>query len=394
MKYQIISAHEWTYPDSRVADDGSQKIELSVARGSYAACQILLNSVVPESPMSWEYENRQENGLLSPEVYQLIDIYVEKNTGPVGFCVSEGESPEGYTTRLAPFRVFDALKPFNGNTQSRSETEALYVCWKIPVDSIPGNYAGELEIKIGEEKRAIPVSIEVHSAVVPAKETLSVINWFSLDNMGKRYDLEPWSEEHWAMIRRYGELMRRARQTHFWVPKEIVDVGQREDGTYRFSFEKAERLIRMYLGLGFSGIEGGLVAGRKDFKDAEFFIWTNGDPIKAVSTEGYAYLAQYLTAWRTFLETNGWVGITLQHVADEPTETSKQEYRILSGIVRKFMPAYRFSRRWKRSIWMAQSIYGFPKTRFIRRTARSLKNSGLWEISCGFTPAVSLADPI
>jgi hypothetical protein len=234
----------------------------------------------------------------------------------------------------------------------------------------------------------------VHSAVVPAKETLSVINWFSLDNMGKRYDLEPWSEEHWAMIRRYGELMRRARQTHFWVPKEIVDVGQREDGTYRFSFEKAERLIRMYLGLGFSGIEGGLVAGRKDFKDAEFFIWTNGDPIKAVSTEGYAYLAQYLTAWRTFLETNGWVGITLQHVADEPTETSKQEYRILSGIVRKFMPAYRFSRRWKRSIWMAQSIYGFPKTRFIRRTARSLKNSGLWEISCGFTPAVSLADPI
>jgi hypothetical protein len=82
-----------------VTEDGSRKIELSVARGSYAACQILLNSVVPESLMSWEYENRQQNGLQSPEDYQLIDIYVEKNTGPVGFCIAEGESPEGYTTR-------------------------------------------------------------------------------------------------------------------------------------------------------------------------------------------------------------------------------------------------------------------------------------------------------
>ena len=78
-----------------------------------------------------------------------------------------------------------------------------------------GKYSGQLAVIFGEETCRIPVSIEVLPAIVPEKETLSVTNWFSLPNMAKRYNLEPWSEEHWTMIRRYGELMRESRQTHF-----------------------------------------------------------------------------------------------------------------------------------------------------------------------------------
>jgi hypothetical protein len=341
MKYEVFSANEWLYPDSDVSENGHKVIELAVARGSYAVCQILFNSVEPESAIAWAFGNARSGGLPNPELFQLIDILCEKNTGPVGFTVKEGESAESYTTRQAPFRVYEALKPLTEATLTRAGTEALYVSWKIPADTEPGKYSGELVITMGDLNCSIPVGVEVFPAVVPAQETLSITNWFILGNMAKRYNLEEWSEEHWAMIRRYGEVMRRARQTHFWVPMEAIDMELVGENQYRFGFEKAERLIRLYLELGFSGIEGGLVAGREDFWGPEFVIWNHwndGAPIKAISYEGYAYLSQFLPAWKEFLQKNGWLDILIQHVADEPTENSKTEYRILSGIVRKLLP--------------------------------------------------------
>ncbi|GHO84241.1 DUF4091 domain-containing protein [Dictyobacter formicarum] len=340
MKYQVISANEWIYPDSQVEENGNRHIHLSTARGSYVACQILFNSVSPESSISWEYTNAVSGryGEWQPEIYQLIDVFVEENTGPVGFVVKAGESAEGYTSRLAPFRVYDAMKPLTENTRTRSDTEGLYICWKIETDTASGIYTGEMTITIGEEKCTVFVSIEVFSATVPEKETLSVSNWFILSHMADRHNLERWSEEHWAMIRRYGELMRRARQTHFWVTMETIDVEQKDDGTYHFCFDKTERLIRLFLELGFTHIEGGMVAVRRQFTDSEFVVRIHDQTLRAISSEGYSYISQYLTAWRKFLDKHGWLNIIVQHVADEPTENCAEEYRILSGIVRKFMP--------------------------------------------------------
>ncbi|MBP3965524.1 DUF4091 domain-containing protein [Paenibacillus lignilyticus] len=342
MNYQVFSMNEWIYPDSIVSEGGNTAIKLATARGSYAACQILLNGAAPNAEIHCEFVRSTGSVFLrQPEVYQLIDIFVEKNTGPISHCVNEGESAEGYTTRQAPFRVYEAMNPLTEGVVTRAATEALYLCWEIPVDAEAGNYSGELSVTIGEETCLIPVEIEVYQAVVPAEETLAVTNWFSLPNMAKRYNAELWSERHWAMIEKYGRLMRRARQTHFWVPMDAVQVNLVGEDRYQFNFDRAERLIRLYFSLGFTHIEGGLVAGRKDFWGSEFFIWNTwngGEALKAVSTEGYAYLSQFLPAWRTFLEQNGWLSKLVQHVADEPIGTSVEEYRILSGIVRKFMP--------------------------------------------------------
>lgn len=342
IKHEIFSMNEWLYPDSVVRTDGNKTIKLDSARGSYAACQILLNDVVPGAPIRCSFIRSTSSALLrQPEVDQLIDIFVEKNTGPVSFCVQEGESAEGYTTRQAPFRVYEALQPLTEETVSRAATEALYVCWEIPKDAAADKYTGELLLTIGEANCLIAVEIDVFQAVVPAKETLAVTNWFSLPNMAKRYNAELWSEGHWEMIEKYGRIMRRARQTHFWVPMDAIQVSLVGEDKYAFNFERAERLIRLYLGLGFTGIEGGLVAGRKDFWGSEFHIfntWNGGEALKAIAAEGYAYLSQFLPAWREFLARNGWLDILVQHVADEPTENSVTEYRILSGIVRKFLP--------------------------------------------------------
>ena len=38
------------------------------------------------------------------------------------------------------------------------------------------------------------------------------------------------------------------------------------------------------------------------------------------------------------LKKNGWYDLSVQHVGDEPGPSKMNEYRILCGIVRKFMP--------------------------------------------------------
>lgn len=342
MIFQVFSANEWIYPDSQVEVNGCRQINLTAARGGFAACQILLNEFLLDADMHWEYKTENVNSSLmaelQPEVYQLIDVFVEENTGPIGFVVKPGESAAGYTSRIAPFRVYDAMKPLAVTGHTRSFTECLYVCWKVDEHASPGVHISQFDVIIGEEKCSIDVRIEVFAACVPKTGALSVINWFILSHMATRHDLELWSVEHWAMIRRYGEMMRRARQTHFWVTMEVIDVEAREDGTYQFNFDRAERLIRLFLELGFTHIEGGMVATRKQFSDSEFVVTIQNQHVKALSAEGYSYIAQYLTAWRNFLETHQWFNLLVQHVADEPTRNCADEYRILSGIVRKFLP--------------------------------------------------------
>ena len=112
MKYQIFNSTEWIYPDTTVVDDGTKQIIVPVARGSYACSQVILEGVL-NGEISFEYTTDSCNSdfMNIPEVYQLVPVYIEKNTGPNGFTALEGESAEAYTTRPAPFWVYDAMKP-------------------------------------------------------------------------------------------------------------------------------------------------------------------------------------------------------------------------------------------------------------------------------------------
>lgn len=332
MQMHIISANEWLYPDTPMPSNPTQRINLHVARGARCAAQVLLRPVSGGATVTATFD-----GDLAADVFQLIDVAVDYNTREFGFTVREGDEPAVHVTRQVPFRVYDALKPLGDGVETRSETEALYVQWLVPRDVAPGNHTGTLHVSVGSERVDVPVTINVATATLPEHETLRIVNWFNVGNMASRHGIEPWSEEHWGSIRRYGELMRKIRQTDF-IPVVGYEVTENADGTLSFDFSRAERLIKLYLGLGFRWINGPHVAGRVTFDAPEFVLAGRGKQVKATGPEGYQFLAQYLPAWYQFLEHNGWLDRVIQHVADEPTEKCAEDYRVLAGIVRKFMP--------------------------------------------------------
>lgn len=334
MKYSVYSASEWVFPDAECS--GAHSVALHSARNANTGFQLKLTDIPEHTPISVSHPFGSP---LVLEAYRLVDVMVEKNTGRVGFTWSESDGEPEYVTRRAPFRVYDPIRPYrNGKEFAGAEASAFYFCFHIPQSVVPGDYAEEITVTAGDESITVPVTVRVYRAEVPPMETLDVTNWFSVGNMARSHKAEPWSEEHWEIIRRYGALMRRARQNTFWVTRDLTQVSKDENGNYCFDFSRAKRLIEMYLDMGFTVIEGTQVAYRQGWNSEVFHLWDGERELQATSIDGYAYLSRYLTAWRNFLEENGWYDLLIQHVADEPHDKCKNDYFRLSSIVRQYLP--------------------------------------------------------
>ena len=330
MKIGVFPAEEWVYTDSD-SIKGRKKICLIAARKSYACAQVLLNGVTGNISWRWESED-----ISAPAVFHLLPVFVRKNTGPTqyGFAVPQG-TPAPYATRQAPFWVFDAMEPIPGQSLPAANEEgtlAIYLRWST-AEIESGEYTGAFHI--GEE--VIPVSLKVSETAVPQRETLRVTNWFDLDAMANYHGVALWSEEHWDMIRQYAEKMRYVRQTDFHLLPSLAQY-KKQDGKYCFDFLRMEKFIRLFFSLGFQYIEGGPLFFRECGEADEFLIEIDGKRYPAMSEEAYLIMQGYFSALYKLLEKNGWLNKTTQHIGDEPHGGCASEYRILSGIIRKFMP--------------------------------------------------------
>ena len=336
MKYQVVSANEWLYPDQPVTSEGIKTIEKTVARNSFACMQILVEA--GEGGFNWSFTADDKENMEAPQIYRLLPVFVEKNTGERGFTIPQEETAD-YVTRKAPFWVYDAMQQVDDHIEAPENVSSvgLYVRWPVGFRK-PGLYSGTLHLRQGDDQASIPVRFSVMAATVPETETLRLTNWFSLENMARYHQVDLWSEQHWEMIERYGRRMREGRQTDFLVPSNLAEYERHPDGTYRFDFTQTKRLIDLYLGLGFRFINGGTPIFRQDWADRSFSVNIDGTCYPAISDEAYNLLHAYFNCWYDFLKDNGWIDMTIQHVGDEPHEDCATDFRILSGIVRKCMP--------------------------------------------------------
>jgi len=337
MRLDVFDSLEWLYPDSQVRNTPARKVRLESARGTRPGFQVLVTDAPPGAALRVEIEPLRRDGggrLARRQVFHLLSVPVEENTGITGFTREGDKNP--HVTRRAPFRVFDALRPLGPDSCVEAGANALLVQVSVPAAARPGRYAGRVRVQVGAERADVAVELRVHKARVPARGPLKVTNWFSVDNMARCHGLKPWSQGHWAMIRRYAELMARNRQNVFWAPLGLVQA-RKDRGGWRFNARRWERLIGIFFESGFDWIEGGHVAHRRGWDEPRFYTGGQND-IPATGPEGYAYLASLLAELRKVLRRHAWRGCYIQHVADEPHGPDVPDYRILCGIVRRCLP--------------------------------------------------------
>ena len=299
MKYICVDPAEYLYP------------------GSYACAQIFLSEGSGSVKVSCEGWN--------PEIYEMVAIPVEEN-----IWITEENTAPHTPERIAPFEVFDCLKPCCGEVTFRSGVAAVYFSLRIPEDAPAGLMRGE--VIVGDVR--IPVTVEVSAAAVP-EESLSVLMYYVRDNVCRYHHVEEHSDEFDRLETEYLNMLRKMRQNVLWIPETDRFPVTRKLGSnkYEFDFSEMEAFISKAMSLGFKKVYRRL-GYRESWEKATILV---GD-LPSTSFEGYCYLAQYLTALSHFLKEHGWSDKFMLSVLDEARENNAMEYRALCNLVRKFAP--------------------------------------------------------
>ena len=336
MRSELRDSLEFLFADSQVGRKPLLSMNQDVARGGTVSVNVLLNGLECQKTVHLRVL-RGRKAVPEARWFRLVDVPVEVNTGPVGFVEKEGdENP--HVIRRAPFRVFDAMEPVSSRHKATSPTAALRLHVPIPADARVGRREYSIEVKSSSQTETLSLAVEVNKPIIPpiGRESFPYTNWFSFSLMAERHGLKPWTEAHWRMIRRYADLMAHGRQNTFWCPlKDIFGVAR---GKPVLDRQRLRRIVKTFTAAGMHFIEGGHVATRTGGEWNATTFDTMLINRHAASVEGNTILTQICSQLLEEIESNGWRGRWIQHVTDEPTAENATDYRILVGMVHKYMP--------------------------------------------------------
>lgn len=316
MRYTVVDAAEYTYPDIFEYATGAQTADVFTARGGWASFQIVIDGL----PEDGEIKVASEG--FEAELYSLYPVTVEKNWG-----LNENNSRPHMPERIAPYQLYDALMPYRGRLKVTDGRGGLYVAAKIDDDAKAGIIEGA--IIIGELR--VPVKITVYPVTIP-EETLKIIQGYRMV-FEQYHGVKRGSDEFNRLDREYMAQLRRMRQNMNYIGG--VSVKNLGDNEYSFDFTPLENRVKFELSCGMKYFNMSSVGGRKSWKESTILV---GGGLPAMSYEGYRYLSQYLPALRNFLAERGWLDRFTIGIADEPNSENATEFRALCGLVRRLAP--------------------------------------------------------
>ncbi len=318
MRYTCVDPSEFLYPDITDYRSSCSEIRILAVRGSYANAQILLSDVtaaeITVKTEGWD-----------PDLFEMVAIPVEQN-----FNLNESNAAPHMPERIAPYFVYDCLKPTDGMVKvGEGGVCAVYFSQKIDTDAPVGVTAAKIIIGSIE----IPVTLEVSAVCVPA-ESLTMIQGYIPGNVAKYHHAERGSAEFEALDTAYLLQLRRMRQNMLYCPPpKATALG---DNKYDISFAEMEKFMAKAISLGYTKFNFGL-GFRRHWDEPTILI----NEMDSMSFECYCYLAQMLPQLVSFLKERGWIDKLILGIADEPNEANAKDYRALCGLVRKLAPELR-----------------------------------------------------
>ncbi len=325
MKYTVVSSAEFTYPDVFAYESSSETADVGGARGGYASFQLLLRDV-PSDGVSLAVEGLPAG--VEAELWSLKSVMVERNHG-----ISEEERAPHYPERVAPYRIYDCIRPYTGRAEREGEGKlcGFYIALKISPDAAPGTYAFTVRAD-GEE---IPGRLAVHRCRVP-KESLKMILGYYRAPLEQFHGLRPGTEEYAALDRKYLAALRRMHQNMMYVGG--VRANEVEPRKWEFDFTGLVEMIEEFETAGMTYFWLPSVGCRKSWSESTILL---RGTIPAMSYEGYCYLTQYLPALQKVLDEHGWISRCVMGVSDEPTAENATEFRALCGLIHRIVPDIR-----------------------------------------------------
>jgi len=321
------------FPDSAIERGAAASV---VPRNGHASLQIAVRSMRRIAGLQVTVKSR-----LPAQVRHVG--YVPVGSNPAG-------TPEDEVIRPAPALYPDPLlEDFPFELPAR-QTTSIWITVHAPADTAPGQYPGEVEFADGGRVlKRVSFQVRVMPAVVPARQTLQVTNWFNLDAeyLARHYPLVQHPERYWSLLEKIGRVMADHRQNVILTPVFNLVRPSLENGRLRYDFANFDRWVEVFEKAGLIGtIEGGHLLGRASgYQTAMVVPAYVAEPGRVEQKQldpddprAEQFLHSFLGTLYAHLKEKGWAGRYIQHIHDEPHGREAAVYTRYAQIIRRNLP--------------------------------------------------------
>lgn len=384
----LADALEPAYADRLPKHVDRRRLQVDVARGTYASVHVLLVNQTDSASDPVKLRVQHDGTPLDTfQWFQLISVPVPQNTGLQGYTEGKtGKNP--YVIRKAPFEVYDVMRPITIDQPiflSSGINAFRARVWFGP-EATPGSYSYEICVERSGRSERLMFDVTVHEATVPppGRDTLGYTNWYNDRKIQMDHNIdERWSEEHWQMLSRYFKLMVEGRQNMVQVPCLFSVQGDQ----LRLDRARLLRFVQASERAGLYWLEGPQLLQRAggDHRAAEMQI--SGTDIMFSTPQGQRAFASILEQLMEMVREHGWEARWVQHITDEPTNRHLDAYRQAAAMIRQEMPGVpifeaSIQRQLKGAIdWWCPHINVFTQNHDFYR-ARQQAGEPVWIYTC------------
>jgi hypothetical protein len=254
-------------------------------------------------------------------------------------CESRADAAWLMPDRLEPFERFDV---------AAGTVRPVWISMDIPETTEPGTYTGDLQLTSSSESVTLRMKVNVQQPVLPRAQTWSfrLDLWQNPWVVARYYDLEPWSDQHKALLEQHLKLYAEAggkyvttyaidspwQDASYTVEGTMIEWIKQRDGGWRFDY----RIFDEYVSL-----------ARRVGIDRAITIYTLlpwGHRFRYLDevTGNYVYETwpptspAYRSVWHTFLDDLGrhlkdkdWLESTYLGINENPLEDTLAAIRVI-----------------------------------------------------------------
>jgi len=239
----------------------------------------------------------------------------------------------GHIPGLVPDPLFDDL----GMVLGPHETGAFWLTVAIDPECASGDREIGVEVVVGEARYSLAFTVSVADLVLRPRRNFPATHWFYADALCDWYKVEPFDRRFWAILEPYlVDCAEHGLDTLLCPlftpptdgvkrPTQLVRVTREGEG-YGFDFADVKRWVGLARASGIANIEWTHFFSQWGVRNAlrvyegqgrdEKLLWA---PETGATSETYrSFLAQFLPAFRRFLDAEGLLARSFFHVSDEP----------------------------------------------------------------------------
>lgn len=340
-KMKFVSALTKVFPTEEPADDlGGTVITGLCGENTSLQCAYYGN----EDGLDWLKVKAE--GELAP----YVSIRMVRLMPSVYACSPDAD--ENYLKRDAGMYPDCLTMPENGTVPVvRQQWQSLWLEIEKPGRELAGLRSLVLSFeKEGKEVFRGETAIRLYNCSV-VKTGIYHTEWFHADCIADYYKTPVWSDRHWELLENFISVYAKREINTILVPiftppldtavggerttVQLLDIDQKEDGTYVFHYERLKRFISLCQKYGIANFEMAhlftqwgatsapkIMAKMPDGNEKRIFGWET----RADDENYLAFLTQLLTGLRTKLDEWGLSGHVFFHLSDEPEEKDIEAY--------------------------------------------------------------------